>query len=128
MNDNHDVPAAVMRVAEIASLLAEDRPSAKQLVKELFARFAEIQEHYRRPQRIETALREPDVPLQLFCPDQGGWHYGEWCPVGEPGWVATIDDRNTLYPTHWRAAEPPAMSAAEISAWMEKRTTAPVEQ
>jgi hypothetical protein len=41
---------------------------------------------------IETAPREPDTSMMLFCPDQGGWHVGEWWNVEEPGrWVASID-------------------------------------
>jgi hypothetical protein len=108
MNSNQNVPAAVQRVAEIASVLAEDRPVAKQLVKELFARFMEVQEYYRRPQSIESAPRETDA-LQLYCPEQGGWHYGRWTSKGNPKWVALIDERITLSPTHWKAAEPPPM-------------------
>lgn len=105
MNRNHDVPAAVQRVAEIASLLAEDRPAAKQLVKELFARFMEVQEHYRRPQGIQSAPLDADA-LQLYCPNQGGWHYGKWLSAPEPRWVAKIDERIGLVPTHWKLAEP----------------------
>jgi hypothetical protein len=31
------------------------------------------------PQPIETAPREEDRRLLLWCPEQGGWHTGEWC-------------------------------------------------
>jgi hypothetical protein len=108
MNSNHHVPAAVQRVAEIASLLAEDRPAAKQLVKELFARFLEVQEHYRRPQAIQSAPLDADA-LQLYCPNQGGWQYGKWLSAPESRWIAKIDERITLSPTHWKMAESPAL-------------------
>jgi hypothetical protein len=125
MNSDHTAPAAVRRVAEIASLLAEDRPSAKQLVKELFARFLEVQEHYRHPQPIESAPRELGASIQLYCPDHGGWHYGEWWTEGGERWVATIDDKHTLVPSHWRPGEPSAMASNEQLAWVAERTLGP---
>jgi hypothetical protein len=106
MNDNRDLPAAVQRVAEIASLLAEDRPAAKQLVKELFARFADVQEHYRSAQPVERATPDAGEPLQLYCPQQGGWQYGTLRGEEPPAWVATLDGVTVLHPTHWRAGEP----------------------
>jgi hypothetical protein len=112
MNDNRDVPGAVQRVAEIASLLGEDRPSAKQLVKELFVRFAEIQEHYRSVQPVGRAPTDAGEPLQLYCPQQGGWQYGTWRSE-HSAWVATLDGATVLDPTHWRVGERALDGAAE---------------
>jgi hypothetical protein len=101
MSNNPDVSAAVQRVAEIASLLAEHRPAAKQLVKELFAKFIQVQEHYRRPQPIETAPHEAGAPIFLFCPGQEGWQVGKWSCSGAGLWVATIDNAMELRPSYW---------------------------
>ena len=33
------------------------------------------------PQPIATARREHEASLLLFCPEQGGWHVGQWWGV-----------------------------------------------
>ena len=54
------------------------------------------------PEAIATAPREPQPSLLLFCPEQGGWHVGEWWAVEEPGkWIAAISTDIELEPTHW---------------------------
>lgn len=98
----------VKRVAELASKLAVIDPTARD-VRELFVAFQEVEDHYRRPQPIETAPHEPGMPLQLYCPKHGGWHYGEWQPGNIPRWVAVIHPADALQPTHWRPGEPPAV-------------------
>lgn len=103
-----EVPSSVQRVAELASKLAAFDPSAKEIVRELFAAFSAVQEHFRRPEPIERAPREPCAAVFLFCPEQHGWQAGAW-EDGEPGgWVSTLDPAAKLRPTHWMrpAAEP----------------------
>jgi hypothetical protein len=56
------------------------------------------------PQPIETAPREHETSVLLFCPEQGGWHVGQWWGVDRARWVAVIDDAIELDPTHWMAA------------------------
>jgi hypothetical protein len=55
------------------------------------------------PQPIQTAPRQPEVSVLLFCPEQGGWHLGEWWTLDRPRWVAVIDASIELEPTHWMA-------------------------
>jgi hypothetical protein len=55
---------------------------------------------------IEDAPQEPDTSILLFCPEQGGWHVGEWWPNDRPRWVAVIDADIELEPTHWQPAPP----------------------
>jgi len=52
------------------------------------------------PQRIKTAPRQPDKSLLLFCPEQGGWHTGEWVAV-TGDWRSVISWDHPLEPTHW---------------------------
>jgi hypothetical protein len=56
------------------------------------------------PQPIATAAREHERSLLLYCPEQGGWHVGQWWGVDRARWVAVIDDAIELEPTHWMAA------------------------
>ena len=56
------------------------------------------------PQPIATAAREHERSLLLFCPEQGGWHVGQWWGVDRARWVAVIDDAIELEPTHWMRA------------------------
>ena len=58
------------------------------------------------PQPIATLTPEPDTAYLLFCPEQGGWHVGEWWPVDRPRWVMTFDASMELDPTHWLLAPP----------------------
>jgi hypothetical protein len=109
MIEGQEPPASVRRVAELASKLAAIEPTARDTVRELFAAFQQVQDHYRQPQPIETAPHEPGMPLQLYCPDQGGWHYGIWQAATIPRWAAAIDASKVLQPTHWRPGEPPAV-------------------
>jgi hypothetical protein len=99
MNDNRDVPGAVQRVAEIASLLGEDRPTAKQLVKELFVRFAEIQEHYRSVQPVGRAPTDAGEPLQLYCPQQGDGNTAPGAVSTQPGSPLSMARRCWIRPT-----------------------------
>jgi hypothetical protein len=101
MTDSPASPAAVKRVAELASQLAAIDPGATDLVRELFRVFSEVQEHFRRPEPIVTAAREANAPIYLFCPDQTGWQVGTWLPGDSGLWVATLDNATALRPTHW---------------------------
>lgn len=57
------------------------------------------------PQPITTLQPKPDTSYLLFCPEQGGWHTGEWWNVEGAGrWIAVIDTESELYPTHWMSA------------------------
>jgi hypothetical protein len=56
------------------------------------------------PQPIATAARDHERSLLLYCPEQGGWHVGQWWGVDRARWVAVIDDAIELEPTHWMPA------------------------
>src|SRR4051794_8980285 len=56
------------------------------------------------PEPIATAPREHERSLLLFCPEQGGWHVGQWWGVDRARWVAVVDDAIELEPTHWLPA------------------------
>ena len=56
------------------------------------------------PQPIATAPREHERSLLLFCPEQGGWHVGQWLGVDRARWRAVNDDAIELEPTHWMPA------------------------
>jgi hypothetical protein len=58
------------------------------------------------PQPIATLTPEPDTPYLLYCPQQGGWHVGEWWNAEGGFWTAVIDTDSLLEPTHWMAAPP----------------------
>jgi hypothetical protein len=53
------------------------------------------------PQPIATTGREHERSLLLFCPEQGGWHVGQWWGVDRARWVAVIDAAKELEPTYW---------------------------
>ena len=94
--------AALTRVAELANEIAEHHPRGRELVRELFAEFARVlRDQYIQPQPIETAPKQPNRKLLLYCPKQGGWEVGEWS--GER-WIS-FGRIEFLDPTHW--AEPP---------------------
>lgn len=109
---NREPPESVRRVAELASKLAAIDPHATEWVRELFNVFSEVQEHFRKPELIETAPHEPGAPIFLFCPSQRGWQVGVWSPDQEGRWVASIDETKILEPTHWMrpAADPESQS------------------
>jgi hypothetical protein len=50
------------------------------------------------PQLIHTAPQIENLPLLLYCPDQGGWQLG-FCFGGV--WFAVIDRSISLEPSHW---------------------------
>ena len=50
------------------------------------------------PQPISTAPQEDDRPLLLFCPEQGGWHTGEWY---QGAWTDALTRVKNLDPTYW---------------------------
>ena len=54
------------------------------------------------PQPIETAPREEERTLLLYCPEQGGWHTGQWW---ERAWRDAASLSEVLAPTHW--TDPP---------------------
>jgi hypothetical protein len=94
---------ALNRVTELANEIARHHPGGHELVKQLFAEFARVlREQYRKPQAIETAPKERDRKLLLYCPKQGGWEVGEWS--GER-WISTRKIE-FLDPTHWVEAPP----------------------
>jgi hypothetical protein len=73
---------------------------------------------------IETAprARHTEMPLLLWCPDQGGWHTGVWF---EHRWLDSVELDMELRPTHWMPAPPPpqalrlsAIAMTGISAWL----------
>lgn len=97
-----DSSLALRRVTEIANELAAGPPNARELVRDLFVAFSEVQREYARPAPVDTASHE-EVPAQLlYCPEQGGWHVGKW---SRGCWCAVIAPV-TLKPTHWM--QPPA--------------------
>ena len=50
------------------------------------------------PSPIGAAPREAGRILLLFCPEQGGWHTGEWW---DGRWVSSANIEVVLEPTHW---------------------------
>lgn len=52
--------------------------------------------------RIPEPEDEPEV-LQLYCPQQGGWHTGLWF---EGAWRAYVNLELRLAPTHWAPVLP----------------------
>ena len=57
---------------------------------------------------IETAPREPERTLLLWCPEQGGWHTGEWF---DGRWLSSADLTTVLEPFYWTSEpEEPALS------------------
>jgi hypothetical protein len=56
------------------------------------------------PQLIQTAPRQHETSILLFCPEQGGWHVGQWWGVDRARWIAVIDAAIELEPTHWMPA------------------------
>jgi hypothetical protein len=57
------------------------------------------------PEPIDTAPREAERTLLLWCPEQGGWQTGQWC---EGRWGSAADVEHELSPTH-RTPIPPDM-------------------
>lgn len=115
MINNSASPPAVRRVAELASQLAAIDPNATEMVRELFRLFSEVQEHFRRPEPIETAPQEAGAPSLLYCPEQHGWQVGSW-DTNLAHYVATIDPAIALLPTHWmRPAAAPTPGDADKS-------------
>jgi hypothetical protein len=97
--------SALKRVTVLANELAAGSAKARELVRELFIAFKEVEREYARPKPIDEAPRDGERTLLLYCPQQGGWHAGEWF---RGRWAAAIDQTRTLEPTHWLAGpEPP---------------------
>ncbi len=51
---------------------------------------------------------EKPIKVLVYCPDEGGWHVGEWIRAGyykdawfRQGWRLTADHDIELRPTHW---------------------------
>jgi hypothetical protein len=57
-------------------------------------------------QPIATLAPTPDTSYLLYCPEQGGWHVGEWWNVEGGFWTAAIDTNWLLEPTHWLPVPP----------------------
>ena len=93
--------AALQRVTDLANELAAGRGDARELVRELFVAFREVEREFSRPKPIAEAPRDRDRTLLLYCPKQAGWHAGEWF---QGRWVPVIDQTQTLEPTHWLPA------------------------
>ena len=55
------------------------------------------------PQPIDTAPREEEDPLLLYCPEHGGWRIGVFF---EARWVGYATLSLELEPTHWLKASP----------------------
>jgi hypothetical protein len=47
---------------------------------------------------ITTAPRDLERTLLLYCPEQGGWHPGEWF---EGRWLDSVTLTEELEPSHW---------------------------
>jgi hypothetical protein len=94
---------ALTRVTELANAVAEHHPDGRELVKRLFDEFAQVlRQQYLLPQPIETAPKQPNRKLLLFCPKQDGWQVGEW--AGDR-WLSTWR-LEFLDPTHWAETPP----------------------
>ena len=94
---------ALNRVTELANDIAQHHPHGRELVSQLFTEFARVlREQYMQPRVIETAPRQPDRKLLLYCPKQGGWEVGAW---SGDRWISlrTIE---LLDPTHWTETPP----------------------
>ena len=52
---------------------------------------------------IDTAPREEERTLLLYCPDEGGWHTGQWW---ERAWRDAASLSEVLHPTHWSDLPP----------------------
>jgi hypothetical protein len=55
------------------------------------------------PQPIDTAPREEEKPLLLYCPEHGGWRIGA---LFEGNWLDFFDLITHLTPTHWAPLPP----------------------
>jgi hypothetical protein len=55
------------------------------------------------PKPIDTAPNDGDVPLLLFCPEQGGWHTAVWFGGMWVDYLTTLEE---LQPTHWLPVPP----------------------
>ena len=52
---------------------------------------------------MDTAKHDPETPLLLFCPDQGGWNIGVWL---EGRWVDYASASVALEPVRWLPVPP----------------------
>ena len=57
----------------------------------------------RPPQPIAAAPRRPQHRVLLYCPEQGGWHTGEW---RGGGWLDSKTLTQELEPSHWTEVPP----------------------
>jgi hypothetical protein len=104
-------PRTLRRLCEIASEIARTQPSGDDIVRELFALAADIVRDEKKPQPIETAPKLPNSPLLLYCPNQGGWHIGEWIALR---WTDPASWQ-FLSPTHWiEMPDAPEGSSGEL--------------
>ena len=105
MAERPSASSSLQRITNIANQLASGCPNARELVRELFVVFNELQQSYRGPKPIATAPRQPEHTLLLYCPEQGGWQTGEWIDKREC-WVSTAAVDQCLEPTHWTDVPP----------------------
>jgi hypothetical protein len=94
---NESRPAALSRVAAIATELENGNPEARWLVRELFGAFAEVMEHYRAPKAADSTPAPQPGAYLAFDPALGGWRVGKfrnerWSDLGTSA---------QLNPTHW---------------------------
>jgi hypothetical protein len=116
---NESKPAALAKVASIANEFESAHPNARNLVRELFAAFAEIMDHFHAPQPMSSLNSQPGMSYALFCPDQGGWRIGT---LRGARWMDSNGGLQPLNPTHWLtlpelppAAQQPAPAGDAVS-------------
>ena len=56
-----------------------------------------------QPQPMSTAPEDEDLPLLLYCPNEGGWHTGTWF---RGKWLAAFDKSVVLQPEYWLSVPP----------------------
>ncbi len=52
---------------------------------------------------MDTAPRREDMPLMLYCPEQGGWHVGVW---HDGHWTDFASLSVALAPVRWMPLPP----------------------
>lgn len=54
----------------------------------------------------------------VFCPEQGGWHVGEWWTIDGPGrWLLALDAATELMPSHVMDVPPDALDPTGAMWW-----------
>lgn len=55
------------------------------------------------PKPIDTSPHDQEIPLLLFCRDQGGWQVGIWY---DGMWMDYLTLAEELQPSHWLPLPP----------------------